>query len=147
MTMTRSWQHKANPRGKGKKKYEYIKSSFFHQWMNIIKQNGCVWASGIELGWNLYAGLFIPPRIIHYSRILAEMCVNLITIFFLLILNLTSESEIFCLPRSWRKFQWRGCRQAGWRWLPGLFIETQFLYIYWNIAREELYSQLVPQID
>ena len=31
--------------------------------------------------------------------------------------------------------------QAGWRWLPGLFIETQFLYIYWNIAREELYSQ------
>ena len=30
---------------------------------------------------------------------------------------------------------------AGWRWLPGLFIETQFLYIYWNIAREELYSQ------
>ena len=54
MTMTRSWQHKANPRGKGKKKYEYIKSSFFHQWMNIIKQNGCVWASGIELGWNLY---------------------------------------------------------------------------------------------
>ena len=49
----------------------------------------------------------------YYSRTLAQMCVNLITIFFLLILNLTSESEIFCLPRSWRKFQWRGCRQAG----------------------------------
>ena len=65
----------------------------------------------------------------YYSWILAEMCVNLLTIFFLLILNLTSESEIFCLPRSWRKFQ-RRQQAAGWRWLPGLFIETQFLYIY-----------------
>ena len=51
----------------------------------------------------------------YYSWILAEMCVNfnLLTIFFLLILNLTSESEIFCLPRSWRKFQ-RGEAAGSW---------------------------------